>query len=361
MRKTKEKRRRKQKRKTIRRKGGESKNGAAGTVFYNPRPPCADENEITPQMYEEAAKISFTQRRDLALIEYRKLELIRKKGEEHGILDAVEKARQYINLPLKNCTINDRISIFPRDESEEVFEDESYKNTEIPKRKEKEDPKFKEIFSDSWANSNKGYSNGYSINEAILYNQTMTLFPKMKSDFFDLTTDAENRNDAKKLFELSLKYTNIIDGIIFLESIGLCHIDLHLGNVMESTDGIIKMIDITDIKEIPQMFSVLKQLENHISKCINFIVYFYLDKTSTYDIPNSVRYLIEAAKQIGQFSENYYFYLNAQENIEKCKITLEKLRLIFRSCLENMDSENIKRNQDEKITGQKKFKTLENV
>ena len=88
MRKTKQKRRRKQKRKTLKKRGGATGSGQFGIVFYDPRPLCENENEITPQMFSEAGKISYgnyddsNDKHDFALKEYKILNKIQRIGEK---------------------------------------------------------------------------------------------------------------------------------------------------------------------------------------------------------------------------------------------------------------------------------------
>lgn len=325
MRKTNQKRRRKQKRKTLKKKGGATGAGQFGTVFYNPRPLCADENEITPQMYNEAGKISFNEagNYDLALQEYNVLKLIETKGKEHTILDAVEQASKYINLPLKNCLVNPIMD---------------------PKKEN-----LKDAYKSKWAKD----SEFRDIATAIDKNYTMTVYPKMKVTVRELIYSTY---DVKGIFEIVLGFENIINGILFLGSIGLMHYDVHFDNVMVSDDGTYKMIDITPIYELDGRDRLRIKLHQNIEHCVQLITKLYLKKEWSIDyiVPDAVEEFMTKINSVNCYDSKNNKLIK-KETVEEYIEVFKQVMEIVRDIVDKMDNvSGKKRKSEEEMTGSSK-------
>lgn len=320
----------------MKKKGGATGSGQYGTVFYDPRPLCEEENEITPQMFSEAGKISFEEfgHKDYALQEYDNLRLIKENGEEHGIPDAVEQASTYINLPLKNCFVNPFMN---------------------PKK-----GNLKDAYKSKWADD----SEFERISTAIDKKFTMTVYPKMKEtvrtlisiNSLNLMKNPLQLNDVKGTFEIVLGIENIINGMLFLRSIGLHHYDLHFDNVMVSYDGTYKMIDITPIYKLDDPDRFRNKLHHKIEYCVKLITKLYfLKKWSTnYIVPDAVEEFMTRINGLNCYdSENDK--LIKKETVEEYVEVFKQVMEIVRDILHKMNNvSGKKRKSEEEMTGSSK-------
>ena len=326
MRKTNQKRRRKQKRKTLKKRGGATGSGQFGIVFYDPRPLCENETEITPQMFSEAGKISYgnyddsNDKHDFALKEYKILKKIQQIGEKKEIQDAVEKASKYINLPLKNCIVNSVM----------------YQNN----------PSLKDEYKSNWATKSDFAYLSQTDNKDIKF--TMTVYPKMKET---VASVIGRTKDVKGRFEIVLGLKNIVDGFLFLESIGLFHYDFKFDNAMVSDDGTYKMIDLLEIGNLRSKdYDLLKdQLHTMLKSCVSIIT-----RRNIVDTPHN-EYVEEFIREItdrGFYQKKYVsFEVVEMESVEKYSEAFEEIMEIVRNIVDKMDNvSGKKRKSEEEMT-----------
>lgn len=215
----------KNQRNKTRKQGGDVGKGTFGTVYFNPRPVCENE-EFNQGLYNEAAKLDTagnTGELDSSLFEFKKLDFLREKGIN------LDELSQYVNLPLKNCLVNKDIFDIKDNNRKQIYDfkwldyDTSVISRAIQGTKQGKTRKF----------------------------QTMTVYPLMQKDFSKIT-QYDYSYDNQEFLQILLTLRNLYNGLIYLYNNNLHYADLKEDNIMLSRppENVMKIIDCASLKWI---------------------------------------------------------------------------------------------------------------